>query len=150
MYRYHVMLKDRIPYLERVSDIWYEEKILDEPAKLQEYIEDIFHIKNAGEEHMVMLCLNSELKPVSAFEISHGTAKSTPASPREIFKMAILGGAEGIVLAHNHPSGEAAPSKDDQKVLRAIKKAGKTMGIELIDFIIYGDGVYSAFDSKEL
>ena len=60
---------------------------------------------------MVMLCLNGDLKPVSAFEVSHGSVQSTNATPREIFKMALLGGAEGIILAHNHTTGDPSPAK---------------------------------------
>ena len=48
MYKYHVMLKDRIPYLERDSDTKYEEVVLDNPSKMQKYIEDVFHIKCRG------------------------------------------------------------------------------------------------------
>ena len=146
MYKYHVMLKDRIHYLERNSDTEYEEVVLDNPSKMQEYIENVFHIKNAGEEHMVMLCLNGDLKPVSAFEVSHGSVQSTEATPGEIFKMALPGGAEGIILAHNHTTGNPAPGKDDIKTLKDIKRSGKTPGIPLMDFIIFGDTVNSAFE----
>ena len=150
MYKYHVMLKDRIPYHERDSDTKYEEEVLDNPEKMQEYIENVFHIKNAGEEHMVMLCLNGDLKPVSAFEVSHGSVQSTEATPKEIFKMALLGGAEGIILAHNHTTGTSTPSNKDWRVLRDVKKTGKTLGIPLMDFIIFGDTNFSAFKDKIL
>ena len=150
MYKYHVMLKDRVPYLERDSDTEYEEVVLDNPSKMQEYIENVFHIKNAGEEHMVMICVNGDLKPVSAFEVSHGSVQSTNATPREIFKMALLGGAEGIILAHNHTTGDSSPSNKDIKVLKDIKRSGKALGIHLIDFIIFGDTINSAFEKGYL
>ena len=77
--------------------------------------------------------------------VSIGSMVGTVAEPREIFRMAIhkaVGG--GIIISHTHPSGNLKPSDADIKLTRNIKEAGKIIGIQLIDHIIFsGEGFYS-------
>src|ERR1035437_2087945 len=77
--------------------------------------------------------------------VSIGSLTGTLAEPREIYRMAIhkaVGG--GIIISHNHPSGNLNPSEADNKLTKKIKEAGKIIGIELIDHIIFTDeGFYS-------
>lgn len=60
---------------------------------------------------------------------------------------ALLCGAVSIIVVHNHPSGDAAPSKEDINVTKRIKKAGEVIGIGLLDHIIIGDGYYSFLEN---
>ena len=62
--------------------------------------------------------------------------------PRDIFKRALLHNAARVILIHNHPSGDVSPSKEDIGITRRICQAGETLGIEVADHIIIGDGVY--------
>ena len=71
-----------------------------------------------------------------------GSLNATTIHPREIFKVAIAHSAASIVLVHNHPSGDPAPSPEDIKATQELKKAGELMQIPLIDHIIIGDGTY--------
>jgi DNA repair protein RadC len=70
--------------------------------------------------------------------------------PREIFKAAVEYTAAGIVLIHNHPSGETAPSQEDRNVTSQIVKAGKLIGIPVLDHIIIAGDQYYSFAQKGL
>lgn len=67
----------------------------------------------------------------------------TICNPREIFIKALLCGASGIVIIHNHPSGDTTPSEQDIKSYNRLKEAGKLIGINVLDSIIVGDSYYS-------
>ena len=58
----------------------------------------------------------------------------------EVFRFSILKAVSSIILAHNHPSGDAQPSREDVTVTRKLAEAGKIVGIEVLDHIIVGDG----------
>lgn len=87
----------------------------------------------------------------SAAAITLGTVDSTLVSRREVFRGAILASCSGVVVAHNHPSGDPAPSAADVHVTRKLRDAAKILEIELLDHVIVGDvradpqgrGVYS-------
>jgi DNA repair protein RadC len=68
--------------------------------------------------------------------ITLGTATSTVAAPREVFRGAILAGATALVVAHNHPSGDPAPSAADVQITRVLREAAKIIDIELIDHVV--------------
>lgn len=79
--------------------------------------------------------------------ISVGSLTATIAEPREIFRMAIHKAVGGIIIAHNHPSGNLIPSEADKKLTKNIKDAGNIIRIPLIDHIIFSeDGFYSFAD----
>lgn len=71
-------------------------------------------------------------------EVSKGTLSSSLVHPREIFKPAIQHSASGMILAHNHPSGDPSPSANDVKLTRKLIESGKTMEIEVLDHVIIG------------
>jgi DNA repair protein RadC len=64
---------------------------------------------------------------------------STLVAPREVFRGAILASASALVVAHNHPSGDPAPSQADIRVTRVLREAAKILEIELMDHVIVGD-----------
>lgn len=94
-------------------------------------------------EHFFVIMLNTKNKMIGVSTVSVGSLASTPVHPREIFKVAILANAAQIVLAHNHPSGETEPSRQDIKITEQMIYAGKALGIPVIDHIIFGDGYHS-------
>ena len=117
--------------------------ILNNASQIYQMLCDVFQHNKQCEEYMYLLCFNTKLKLLGALEISHGTVNISFCSPREVFQKALLCNAVTIVLAHNHPSGDVTPSKQDIDFTRGICKAGKIMGIELVDSIIVGDTYYS-------
>lgn len=72
--------------------------------------------------------------------ISIGTQDTILVHPREVFRLAVMTAAHGIILMHNHPSGESEPSAADIKVTRDLIRAGQLLKIEVIDHIVMGVG----------
>lgn len=72
--------------------------------------------------------------------VSVGVLDASPVHPREVFKAAIVGNAASILCVHNHPSGDARPSREDRDVTDRLKRAGALLGIPLLDHVVIGDG----------
>jgi DNA repair protein RadC len=87
-------------------------------------------------ETFKMLLLNRANKVLGITTISEGGLSGTVMDVRMIFQYAIKGNASGIILAHNHPSGNVNPSESDQKITNKIKEAGNLLDIQLLDHII--------------
>ena len=144
--KYKVELDDkRHPFLVRESVCCYENSKLDGAGKIVDMMNECFNLCNMAEEYVYMVALNSAAVPVGVFEVSHGCINVTLLNPRELYLRALLSGAVGIVVLHNHPSGDPHPSKEDKAASERIKEAGEIMGISLYDFIVVGDGKYLSF-----
>ncbi len=113
------------------------------PQSVVEMLNDVFRLNRQAEEYVYMIALNTKGKILGVFELSHGTINFSVCNSREIFIRALLCGASGIILAHNHPSGDITPSKEDITTHKRIKETGQLIGIELLDNIIVGDGYLS-------
>ena len=68
-----------------------------------------------------------------------GDLNTTLVHPREVYRLAVLNSIDSIIVAHNHPSGDPAPSEQDVELTSRLKDAGKILGIELIDHIVVGN-----------
>ena len=84
------------------------------------------------------LCLNRKNRLLKIVEVTSGTATSALAHPREVFRAAIRESASAIVCAHNHPSGDPAPSAADVQITQLLREAAKTVEISLVDHVILG------------
>jgi len=115
-----------------------EEVQLDRPAKIAEYLRSAFE-ENPMQEAFYCIYLDRKNHPLGRHLITLGTATGTLVSPREVFRGAILANATGLCMAHNHPSGDPAPSSADVQVTRALREAAKVLQIELLDHVIVGD-----------
>lgn len=89
-------------------------------------------------EKFWVICLNTRHGIIKVAEASSGTATSSLAHPREVFREAIRCSATRVAIAHNHPSGDPTPSSADMQVTRQLKEASKIISIELIDHVIIG------------
>lgn len=87
-------------------------------------------------EHFVAFYLNARQQVIVREVISVGTLSASLVHPREVFKPAILNNAAGLVVAHNHPSGDTTPSAEDKTATRRLKQAGELLGIPLLDHVI--------------
>ena len=101
------------------------------------FMEEMRHLK---QEKMRVAMINAKGELIAREDVSLGGIYSVCASPREIFAGAVRKGAYGVVIAHNHPSGDPDPSAADISVTRQIADAGRLLGIQLVDHIIIGDG----------
>jgi DNA repair protein RadC len=101
-------------------------------------------LRGKDKEHVYILTLDIHKRLISKDLLSVGTLNETLVHPREVFRTALAKGAASIALAHNHPSGEVQPSMDDVKVTVRIARAGREMGIPLLDHVVVcNDRFYS-------
>lgn len=106
------------------------------------YMESMRYLK---EEVFKTVLLNTKNEIITDIDVSRGTLNSSLVHPREVFKNAIKKSANKIILIHNHPSGNVEPSKEDINITDRLIECGKIIGIEIIDHIIIGDGIYYSF-----
>jgi DNA repair protein RadC len=127
-----------------------EEIQLNRAEKVADYLRSAFD-ENPLQEAFYCVYLDRKNHPLGRHLITLGTVDSTLVSCREVFRGAILAGSCALVVAHNHPSGDPAPSAADLHVTRKLREAAKILEIELLDHVIVGDpkgdpqgrGVYS-------
>ena len=91
------------------------------------------------EERMIVISLDTKNQFNNVSIVSIGTLNSSLAHPREIFKVAVKSNAANLIVAHNHPSGNPEPSKEDIDITKRLREAGDILGIRLLDHIIIGD-----------
>jgi DNA repair protein RadC len=103
----------------------------------------------SDQERFVVACLDVKNRVQSIVEITVGTLDASLVHPREVFKPAFLEGSAGILLSHNHPSGNPTPSPQDIAVTDRLTEVGKLIGINVLDHIIYGDGTGDAISIRE-
>lgn len=96
----------------------------------------LHNIRNHKKEHFVALYLNARNELVYRETISIGTVNASIVHPRDVFAPAIAHNTTGVIVAHNHPSGNPTPSPEDEAVTLRLKEAGNLLGIKLIDHII--------------
>ena len=101
-------------------------------------------------EHFWTIGVNQGNKVIFIELVSLGILNASLVHPREIFRMAILHGVAGIILAHNHPSGETTPSKEDIATTKQMVEAGKLLAIPVLDHVIHGNESYYSFASEGL
>jgi DNA repair protein RadC len=89
-------------------------------------------------EKFWVLCLNRRNRLLKRVEVTSGTATTALAHPREVFRAAVREMATSIACAHNHPSGDPAPSTPDLQVTRLLREAARAVDIPLIDHVIIG------------
>ena len=110
----------------------------------QDAITLVSDLKNKKQEHLVCLYLNARNALLKKEIISIGTLDKSIIHPREIFAPGLEMHAAGVILIHNHPSGDPKPSEQDKQVAKRIIEAGQLMGINVVDFLIVAkNGVHS-------
>lgn len=105
-------------------------------------------LRYAVKEQFVAVFLNTKNRIIGAEIISEGTLTGSLVHPREVYQPAILRHAAALVVAHNHPSGDPNPSREDRELTAMLYQAGKTLGIPLLDHVVIGDGIYYSFQEN--
>lgn len=101
-------------------------------------------LKNKKQEHLVCLYLNARNVLLQKETVSIGTLDRSIVHPREIFAPGLKLHAAGVILIHNHPSGDPTPSNQDKEIAWKVVEAGKLMGVNVVDFIIVAEnGIHS-------
>ena len=111
----------------------------------------IQHYADRKQEHFLCVSLNGANEVIASRVVSVGLVNKTQVHPREVFADPITDRASAIIIAHNHPSGGLKPSKEDIEITKHLKSAGETLGIKLLDHIIFNHkGHYSFLEHGEM
>ena len=108
------------------------------------------YYKGADREILSVLCLDSQNQPTCFNVASIGGLNTTRTRPAEILKVAILSNSMGIILIHNHPSGELEPSPEDLEFTRTMQRACELLGLDLYDHLIVTDGGFCSLRERGL
>jgi DNA repair protein RadC len=125
-----------------------DKKLIRTPDDVAKYY--IPRFMGARTEKFLTLLLNSANQVFREVIISEGSLNASIAQPREIFRLAITESSASIILVHNHPSGNAEPSKEDISITQKLKEAGKLLEIEIIDHIIIAGNTFTSFAKRGL
>jgi DNA repair protein RadC len=128
----------------------YNSNRLTAPQQAAEAFTQI--IGDVDREYFVTLFLDGKNRITGLHIVSQGSLNQSIVHPRETFKAAILANAAAVILAHNHPSGDIPPSREDREITRRLKEAGELLGIKVLDHVIVAtdSGNYTSFTESGL
>ena len=107
-------------------------------------------LSELGYEKFIALALNTKNHVTAVLPVSSGSLNASIVHPRELFQRAILANCASLILAHNHPSGDPAPSPEDIALTRKLIDAGLLLDIPVLDHIVLGYGCYVSFKERGL
>jgi len=125
----------------RESSILYPQR----RVRLARDVVELFskYLDETDREQFFLLCLNTKNEPTAIHTVSIGSLDASIVHPREVFKTAILSNSASVIVAHNHPSGDPTPSREDIQVTKTLQQSGELLGITVLDHIIIGtEGAY--------
>lgn len=122
--------------------------IIRSPSDIFENYQSLF--KDQVRERFVVFWLSSANKVIGFEIISEGILNSSLTHPREVFRGAIVSTSASIILAHNHPSENGAPSREDISITKQIVESGKIIGIPVHDHIIFAGDTYTSLAERGL
>ena len=112
--------------------------VFDNPQRVKDYL--ALQLGGRSQEVFAVLFLDAQHRFVQLEEMFHGTLNQTSVYPREVVKRALALNAAAVVLAHNHPSGVAEPSRADEFLTQTLKSALKLVDVQVLDHVIVGTG----------
>ncbi|MDA1191882.1 MAG: Mov34/MPN/PAD-1 family protein [Candidatus Poribacteria bacterium] len=133
-YPYHVQ-----PRLFEARKLYHPET-LTTPKQLYNLVRE--PLEDAEQEHLLVVCLTAKASLVTVECVSKGTLTCTMMHPRDVFRTAIRENASAIALAHNHPSGDPEPSREDLSGTERIVRAGRLLDVAVVDHLIIGRNAY--------
>ena len=107
-------------------------------------------LRDLQKEELHVLCLDTKNNVTKQRRIFEGSLNASIVHPREIFHFAIEAAAASIILVHNHPSGDPAPSPEDIQATKTLKQAGELLQISVTDHVIIGDGCYISMKEERI
>lgn len=109
------------------------------------------YLKRADREHFIVIMLATNARVIGINTAHVGSLSASIVNAREVFKPAILANAASIIVAHNHPSGNLEPSREDIRVSKRLVEAGKLLEIPVLDsLIVTSDGRYTSLAERGL
>lgn len=110
---------------------------------MQFFLANVLRINKSSVENFGVLVLDVHNNLIASHVLTKGTLNATMAKAREVFQVDLLHNGYSVILFHNHPSGDATPSKNDIEVTNGIVKAGEILEIPVLDHVVIGDTYYS-------
>ncbi|HSG28399.1 MAG TPA: DNA repair protein RadC, partial [Candidatus Krumholzibacterium sp.] len=107
-------------------------------------------MKDLDREHFKAILLDTKNGIIRIVTVAIGSLNAALVHPREIFKAAVVASAAGIIIVHNHPTGNPEPSREDRDLTERFARCGDLMGIDLVDHIIVGDDEYVSLRERGL
>ncbi|MEH7390002.1 RadC family protein [Bacillus sp. JJ1474] len=131
----------------RISNLSYDDRYtIRSPEDGAKYVMN--DMRFLSQEHFVCLYLNTKNQVLHKQTVFIGSLNASIVHPREVFKEAFRRSAASIICAHNHPSGDPAPSREDIEVTKRLSECGKIIGIEVLDHLIIGENKFVSLKEK--
>ena len=146
---YALRIKAAVALAHHLSAIRVTEKpLIERPSDAIKLFEH--HLTTLTQECLQVLLLNIHNRVMDIQTIYIGSINATIVRVAEILRPAVINNSTGIIVAHNHPSGNATPSQEDIKLTQDLVQAGKTLDIAIVDHLIIGDGEWVSMREKGL
>lgn len=126
----------KIALVRETAPAYLKMRSMNSPETVVATMNDALSLRDEAQEVVACVYLNTKNHVAGIMEISRGTVNASLASPRDVFKGALLHNASSLIIVHNHPSGDATPSKEDLNLTRRMSEVGKLMDIPVLDHII--------------
>lgn len=139
-------IKAAVELGKRIALDMREKKPIKSPEDVQNIVRE--QMRYLDREHFRVLYLDRKGGLICMEDVSIGGLHSSLVHPREVFKTAVKRSAASLILVHNHPSGDPAPSQEDIEVTQRLAEAGHLMGIEVLDHVIIGEKDYTSLKSR--
>jgi DNA repair protein RadC len=131
------------------SDRYREGKYLASLSTPPDVVRLVAHLANANQEHLVTIPVNNAFVPLAVHETGIGPAGYAAVDARDVLRIALLTSATALFIAHNHPSGDPSPSREDKEMLKALKDAAGCLGFDVLDsFIVAYNGWYTLINNE--
>ncbi len=125
-----------------------EQPVFESPQRVRQYLQ--LHMSGLPHEEFAVLFLDAQHRLISMDTLFRGTLTQTSVYPREVVKAALARNAAAVVLAHNHPSGAAEPSRADELLTQALKQALALVDVRVLDHLVVGQGHVVSFSERGL
>lgn len=107
-------------------------------------------LESRDRECFGLVLMDTRNKVLGLHIVSIGSLNASIVHPREVFKPALLSNCAAIILAHNHPSGDPDPSKEDLAMTARLKQVGELLGVPVLDHLVIGDGTFVSLKERGL
>jgi len=138
--------------LQILASIEFAKRYLEKSKPLIESAKDVWNLlyeyRDKKQEYLLSITIDGASRLIKKRVVTVGILNQSLVHPREVFVDAIVDRAAGIIIAHNHPSGELYPSRADMQVTDRLKDAGRILGIELLDHIIIAKSGWYSFSEE--
>lgn len=140
---------DKMMRLARRQLLCKEDVFFKDPCDVAIFARDILKTQELANEQMFVFCTSSAMQIIGVVRVSIGGIDSAVVPIDKIFQSALLMNVRAIIVMHNHPSGNCAPSEEDESVTKRLIQAGNIIGVPVLDHVVVGGTKYYSMCSRE-